>query len=50
MNLVDVPGPGQANTVIMVDLTQKVDDLARSVCHVTMRMLAKKVDIRVGIV
>ena len=48
--MIDNPRQGQANTVIMVDLTQKVDDLARSVCHVTMRMLAKKVDIRVGIV
>ena len=46
-NLVDDPRPDQANTVITVDLIVQVDDLLRSDCHVTQRMLAEKVDVSV---
>ncbi|GFV42290.1 HTH_48 domain-containing protein [Trichonephila clavipes] len=42
--------PGQANTVIMSDLIDKVDDLVRSDRPVTLRMLPLKVDISYGTV
>ncbi|GFS36987.1 HTH_48 domain-containing protein [Trichonephila inaurata madagascariensis] len=42
--------PGQVNTVITSDLIDKVDDLVRSDRHVTLRMLALKVDVSYGIV
>ena len=45
--MVDDPRPVQANTVIMADHIGKVDDLVR---RVTLRMLATKVDVSVGIV
>ena len=49
-SLIDDPRPGQANTVITVDLIDKVDYLVRSDCHATLRMLAEKVDVIVGTV
>ena len=42
------PRPGQANTVITADLIVKVDDLVRRDCHVTLRMLAAKMDASIG--
>ena len=47
-NLNDDPRSGQANTVIMADLIDKVEDLVRSYCDVTFRMFAAKVDVIVG--
>ncbi|XP_035230913.1 nucleoporin NUP188 homolog [Stegodyphus dumicola] len=44
----DDPRPGQANTVIMSHLIDKVDDLVRSDRCVTLRMLAVKVDVSYG--
>ena len=46
--MVDDPRLGQAKTVITVDLIGKVNDLERSDCHATLRMLAEKVDVSVG--
>ena len=40
--------PVQTNTVTTVDLIHKVDDLVRSDCHFTLRMLVEKVDVSVG--
>ncbi|GFW51812.1 HTH_48 domain-containing protein [Trichonephila clavipes] len=42
--------PGQANTVIISYLINKVDDLARSDQRVTLRMLVLKVDVSYGTV
>ena len=39
-SLVDDPRLGQGNAVITVDLIDKVDDLVRSDCHVSLRMLS----------
>ena len=47
-SLVDDSIPGQKNTVITVDLIYKVDGLVRNDCHVTLRILAEKVDASVG--
>ena len=47
-SLVDDPTPGQANTVITVDFIDKMNDLVRSNCHVTLRMLAKNKNVSVG--
>ena len=49
-SLVDDPRPGLANTVTTVDLIDKMNDIVRSDCHVTMGMLAEKVDISIGTV
>ena len=49
-SLVDDPRPGQVKTVITVDLIVKMDDLVRSDCHATLRMLAKEVDVNFGAV
>ncbi|KAF8778800.1 hypothetical protein HNY73_015489 [Argiope bruennichi] len=49
-SLVDDPRPGQANTVITVDLIVKVDDLVRSDQRVTLRMFAVEADVSVGTV
>ena len=46
--MVDDSRPDQANTIIMVDLIDKVEDVVRSDCHVTLRMLEEKVDVSVG--
>ncbi|GFY61296.1 hypothetical protein TNIN_446741 [Trichonephila inaurata madagascariensis] len=40
--------PGQTNTVITSNFIDKVDDLVRSDRHVTLRMLALKVDVSYG--
>ena len=42
--LVDNLRLDQGSTVITVDLIQKLDDLVRSDCNVTLRMLAEKSD------
>ena len=44
-SLVDDPRQGQANTFIMANLIDKVDDLERSDCLVTLRILAIKMDV-----
>ncbi|KAH7949075.1 hypothetical protein HPB49_004954 [Dermacentor silvarum] len=49
-SVVDDPRPGQANTSIMADLIDKVDDLVRSDRRVTLGMLAMKVDVSAGTV
>ena len=48
--MVDDPRPRQANKVITVELIDKVDDLVRSDCHVTLRILAEIVDVSIGTV
>ncbi|KAF8768423.1 hypothetical protein HNY73_021246 [Argiope bruennichi] len=50
VSLVYDPRPGQANTVIMVDLIDKLDDLVRNDWCVTLRMLAVKMDVSIGTV
>ena len=47
-SLVDDLIPGQANTVIIADLIDKMDDLVRSDCHITLRMLLVKMDVSIG--
>lgn len=48
--MVDDLRPGQVNTVIVVDLIDKVDDLVRSDRHVILRILAVKLDVTIGTV
>ena len=45
--MVDDSRPGQANTVITADLIDEVDDFLKSYSHVTLQMLAAKVDVGV---
>ncbi|KAF8793611.1 hypothetical protein HNY73_001666 [Argiope bruennichi] len=49
-SLVGDSRPGQANTVITVDLIDKADEIVRSDRRVTLRMLAVKVDVSFGTV
>ena len=48
--LVDVLSPGLIKIVIMDDSIHKVDNLVKSDCHVTLRMLKEKMNISIGIV
>ena len=49
-SFVDDARQGQSSTVFTVHLILRVDDLVRSDCHVTLRMLVEKRDVNVGIV
>ena len=41
------PRQGQAKTLIMAELMNKLDDLVRSDCHAILRLKAENVDVRV---